>query len=323
MARAQQDPRRVVLPEGEDPKVLRAAQQIVDEAIAHPILLGRTERVRGLAEELGVRLDGISIVEPGTAPHRDRYAQLLWERRQRKGLSLAEAQQRIGRPTTFGAMMVASGDADALVGGVGKHYPETIRPALEVIGTHPDVRLAAGFYLLVFEKHVVFFGDTTVNIDPTAEQLAQIGAAAARLARVFGITPRIAMLSFSNFGSVKHPEAEKMAEAVRLLRAREPELIVDGEMQADTAFSEQVLASRYPFSRLRDAANVLIFPNLSAGNIAYKLLSQLGGATAIGPILVGMQHPVHVLDQGVDVQEIVNMTAVAVIDAQEQTRRSP
>jgi malate dehydrogenase (oxaloacetate-decarboxylating)(NADP+) len=143
------------------------------------------------------------------------------------------------------------------------------------------------------------------------------------LARVFGITPRIAMLSFSNFGSVKHPEAEKMAEAVRLLRAREPELIVDGEMQADTAFSEQVLASRYPFSRLRDAANVLIFPNLSAGNIAYKLLSQLGGATAIGPILVGMQHPVHVLDQGVDVQEIVNMTAVAVIDAQEQTRRSP
>ena len=323
MARAQQDPRRVVLPEGEDPKVLRAAQQIVDEAIAHPILLGRTERVRLLAEELGVRLDGITIVEPGTAAQRDRYAQLLWERRQRKGLSLAEAHQRIGRPTTFGAMMVASGDADALLGGVGKHYPETIRPALEVIGTHPDVRLAAGFYLLVFEKHVVFFGDTTVNIDPTAEQLALIGAAAARLARVFGITPRIAMLSFSNFGSVKHPEAEKMAAAVQLLRAREPELIVDGEMQADTAFSEQVLAGRYPFSRLREAANVLIFPNLSAGNIAYKLLSQLGGATAIGPILVGMQHPVHVLDQGVDVQEIVNMAAVAVIDAQEQDRRTP
>ena len=320
ISRAQHDPKRVVFPEGEDPKILRAAQRLVDEAIAHPILLGRLERVRQTAEELGIPLDGITLIEPATAPQRDRYAQLLWQKRQRKGLSLVEANQRITRATTFGSVMVAAGDADALLGGLGKHYPETVRPALEVIGTHPQVGLASGLYMLVFEKHVVFFADTTVNIDPTAEQLALIAASAAQLARTFGITPRVAMLSFSNFGSVKHPEAQKMAEAVRILRQRDPSLVVDGEMQADTAFSAEVLAGRYPFAALKEAATVLIFPNLSAGNIAYKLLTQLGGATAIGPILVGMQHPVHVLEQGADVQEIVNMAAVAVIDAQQRTR---
>ena len=320
ISRAQHDPKRVVFPEGEDPKILRAAQRLVDEAIAHPILLGRLERVRQTAEELGIPLDGITLIEPATAPQRDRYAQLLWQKRQRKGLSLVEANQRITRATTFGSVMVAAGDADALLGGLGKHYPETVRPALEVIGTHPQVGLASGLYMLVFEKHVVFFADTTVNIDPTAEQLALIAASAAQLARTFGITPRVAMLSFSNFGSVKHPEAQKMAEAVRILRQRDPHLVVDGEMQADTAFSAEVLAGRYPFAALKEAATVLIFPNLSAGNIAYKLLTQLGGATAIGPILVGMQHPVHVLEQGADVQEIVNMAAVAVIDAQQRTR---
>ena len=320
IARAQQDPKRIVFPEGEDPKVLRAAQILVDEAIAHPILLGRRDRVRQTAEELGIPLEGITLIEPAAATQRDRYAQLLWQRRQRKGLSLAEANQRITRATTFGSVMVSCGDADALLGGVGKHYPETVRPALEVIGAHPSVGLASGLYMLVFEKHVVFCADTTVNIDPTADQLALIAGSAAQLARTFGVDPRIAMLSFSNFGSVKHPEAQKMAEAVRLLRQRDPSLMVDGEMQADTAFSEEVLAGRYPFAALKEAANVLIFPNLSAGNIAYKLLTQLGGATAIGPILVGMQHPVHVLEQGADVQEIVNMAAVAVIDAQQRAR---
>jgi malate dehydrogenase (oxaloacetate-decarboxylating)(NADP+) len=174
--------------------------------------------------------------------------------------------------------------------------------------------------MLVFEKHVVFCGDTTVNIDPTAEQLAEIAISAAGLVSNFGQVPRIAMLSFSNFGSVAHPEAQKMADAVQIIRERRPTLVVDGEMQADTAFSEEVLASRYPFSTLKEPANILIFPNLSAGNIAYKLLTKLGGATAIGPILVGMEHPVHVLEQGADVQEIVNMAAVAVIDAQWRVR---
>ena len=320
ITRAQHDPKRVVFPEGEDPKILRAAQILVDDAIAHPILLGRHDRVNALAAELGIPLTGITIEEPGTSRRREKYARHLWQRRQRKGLSLSEAEQRITRATTFGSVMVACGDADALLGGLGKHYPETVRPALEVIGAHPRVGLVSGLYLLVFEKHVVFFGDTTVNIDPTAEQLAQIAWSAAGVARVFGFAPKIAMLSFSNFGSVKHPEAQKVSEAVRLLRLRDPSLVVDGEMQADTAFSEDVLAGRYPFSALKEAANVLIFPNLSAGNIAYKLLTHLGGATAIGPILVGMQHPVHVLEQGAGVEEIVNMAAVAVIDAQQRVR---
>jgi malate dehydrogenase (oxaloacetate-decarboxylating)(NADP+) len=222
----------------------------------------------------------------------------------------------VARATTFGSVMVALGDADALVGGLGKHYPETIRPALEVIGSDERHGLVSGLYMLVFEKHIIFVADTTVNINPTAEQLAQIGWSASVVARTFGIEPRVAMLSFSNFGSVRHPDAKKMAEAVRILRQRDPSLTVDGEMQADTALSAEILAKRYPFAALKEAANVLIFPDLSSGNISYKLLAQLGGATAIGPILVGMQHPVHVLDQDADVQEIVNMAAVAVIDAQ-------
>ena len=320
MNRAHHDPKRIVFPEGEDLKVIRAAQILVDEGIAHPILLGRAKRIREAAETNGIPLTGIRIEDPGTSKNIERYAQFLWEKRQRKGLSLAEAQQRLLKGVYFGTVMVAVGDADGIVGGLGKHYPETIRPALEVIGAHPAVGLASGLYMLVFERHVIFCGDTTVNIDPSAEQLARIAISAAGLVTNFGQVPKVAMLSFSNFGSVKHPEAEKMSRAVELLREERPTLIVDGEMQADTAFSEDILASRYPFSKLKEPANVLIFPNLSAGNIAYKLLTKLGGATAIGPILVGMAHPVHVLEQGADVQEIVNMAAVAVIDAQWRTR---
>jgi malate dehydrogenase (oxaloacetate-decarboxylating)(NADP+) len=200
------------------------------------------------------------------------------------------------------------------------HYPETIRPALQVIGPHPKAEIVSGLYMLVFEKHVIFCGDTTVNIEPTAEQLAQIAYSAGRIVQTFGITPRIAMLSFSNFGSVRHPEAEKVAKAVAILRKRDPALLVDGEMQADTALDPELLHRDYPFSTLGGRANVLIFPNLSAGNIAYKLVHHLGGATAIGPILVGMRRPVHVLERGADVQDIVNMAAVAVVDAQERTQ---
>jgi malate dehydrogenase (oxaloacetate-decarboxylating)(NADP+) len=320
MNRAHHDPQRIVFPEGEDLKIMRAAQILVDEGIAHPVLLGRESAIRELAEAGSVPLTGIRIEDPATSKHRDRYAQYLWQLRQRKGLSLAEAHQRLYKGIYFGSVMVAVGDADGIVGGLGKHYPETIRPALEVIGAHPDVGLASGLYMLVFDKHVIFCGDTTVNIEPTAEQLAQIAISAAGLVANFGQVPKVAMLSFSNFGSVKHPEADKMAHAVQILRERRPEMVVDGEMQADTAFSPEILAARYPFSKLKEEANVLIFPNLSAGNIAYKLLAKLGGATAIGPILVGMAHPVHVLEQGADVQEIVNMAAVAVIDAQWHAR---
>ncbi|HEY5490001.1 MAG TPA: NADP-dependent malic enzyme [Gemmatimonadaceae bacterium] len=318
--RAHRDPKRVVFPEGEDPKVIRAAHILAEEGTALPILIGRSAQMNDALQALGLELNGITIIDPNTSPDRDRYAEAFWLRRQRKGLSRSEAQSLMTRGIYFGCQMVASGDADAVVAGLNKHYPETIRPALEVVGADPKIGLVAGLYMLVLDNRVVFFGDTTVNIDPTSEQLASIGQSAARLVRTFGLEPRVAMLSFSNFGSVKHPEAAKVAEAVRLLRTKDASLVVDGEMQADTAFDEATLALRYPFCTLKQAANVLIFPNLSAGNIAYKLLARLGGATAIGPILVGMNHPVHVLEQGADTQEIVNMAAVAVIDAQERVR---
>jgi malate dehydrogenase (oxaloacetate-decarboxylating)(NADP+) len=316
--RAVRDPKRVVFPEGEEPKIIRAARMIADEGIASPILLGQRDTIERLAEENHISLRDILIEDPAKSDKRDQYADYLWQRRQRKGLSHGEAHQLLFNGNYFGSVMVACGDADALLSGVGMHYPETIRPALQVIGAHPKAEIVSGLYMLVFEKHVIFCGDTTVNIDPTAEQLAQIAYSAGRIVRTFGITPKIAMLSFSNFGSVRHPEAEKVAKAVAILRKRDPSLIVDGEMQADTAMDENILRSGYPFSALKERANVLIFPNLSAGNIAYKLLHHLGGAAKIGPFLVGMNLPVHVLEQGADVQDIVNMAAVAVMDAQQR-----
>lgn len=320
--RAARNPKRVVFPEGEEIKVIRAARQVLDEGIAHPILLGKRETIERAAAQGRVALDDIEVEDPATSHFREVYARYLWEGRQRKGLSLGEAQRRLYNHNYFGGCMVALDDADALVSGVRSHYPETLRPLLETVGAHPKAGIVSGMYMLVFEKQVVFCGDTTVNIDPSAEQLAQIAYAASRIVRTFGITPRVAMLSFSNFGSVRHPQSAKVARAVELVRARDPHLMVDGEMQADTALDEGTLREGYPFSALKEAANVLIFPNLSAGNIAYKLLNHLGGATAIGPILVGMRRPVHVLEQGADVQEIVNMAAVAVIDAQERSPQS-
>jgi malate dehydrogenase (oxaloacetate-decarboxylating)(NADP+) len=317
--RAISNPKRVVFPEGEEPKIIRAARICVEDGIASPILLGNRDAIEQKARGMNVPLDDIAIEDPATSPRRDEYAQHMWTRRQRKGMSLDEARRRLFNSNYFGSCMVGRGDADALVSGVNLHYPETIRPALEVIGAHPKAGLVSGMYMLVFEKQLVFCADTTVTIDPTAEQLAQIAYSAARIARTMGVEPRIAMLSFSNFGSVRHPETEKMARAVTLLRQRDPSLVVDGEMQADTAFDPEIIERDYPFSTLKEQANVLIFPNLSAGNIAYKLLNHLGGAAAIGPILVGMSRPVHVLERGADVQDIVNMAAVAVVDAQERS----
>jgi malate dehydrogenase (oxaloacetate-decarboxylating)(NADP+) len=318
--RAVADPRAVVFPEGEDARIIRAAQICVDEGLARPILLGKRENIEAIARQSAISLDEITIEDPVTSSRRETYARYLWERRQRKGLSLSAANQQVLNNNYFGSCMVACGDADALVSGVGMHYPETIRPALEVIGAHPNAKTVSGMYMLVFDKKVVFCADTTVNIDPSAEQVAQIAYAATRIVKTFGIVPRIAMLSFSNFGSVRRAETEKMALAAQLLRERDPSLEVDGEMQADTALNPQRMKEDYPHSVLHDEANVLIFPNLAAGNIAYKLLMHLGGATAIGPILVGMRRPVHVLERGADVQDIVNMAAVAVVDAQERTQ---
>jgi len=318
--RAISNPKRVVFPEGDEPKIIRAARICVEDGIAFPTLLGNAEAIEQRARAMNVPLDDIEIEDPATSEKREEYAQYMWARRQRKGMSLEESRRRLYNSNYFGMCMVGRGDCDALLSGVNMHYPETVRPALEVIGSHPKAGLVSGMYMLVFEKQVIFCADTTVNIDPTAEQLAQIGYAASRISRtMMGVEPRIAFLSFSNFGSVRHPETEKMARAVALLRQRDPSLVVDGEMQADTAFDREIIDRDYPFSTLKEQANVLIFPNLSAGNIAYKLLNHLGGATAIGPILVGMNRPVHVLERGADVQDIVNMAAVAVVDAQERS----
>jgi malate dehydrogenase (oxaloacetate-decarboxylating)(NADP+) len=323
VTRAAADPRRVAFPDGDEPRILRAARILVDEGIAEPILVGSRAAIEESASLTGISLDGMMIEDVQASPRRDSYMESLWQRRQRKGLSRAEAHRRLSNPTWFGACMVAAGDADALVAGVRAHFPEAIRPALEAIGTNQKAGVLSGMHLLVFEKRVVFCADTTVNLNPTAEQLAQITLAAARLVRHFGIEPRIALLSYSNFGSVRSPEAELVSRAVQLVRERAPELEVDGEMQADTAVDAQVLREHYPFAHLKEPANVLIFPTLAAGNIAYKLLSKLGAATAIGPILVGMRKPVHVLEQGADVEAIVNMAAVAVMDAQDRGTSAP
>ena len=317
--RAVSDPRRIVLPEGEERKTIRAARILVDEGIARPVLLGNRDRIERRANADHISLEDIELEDPAQSGRREAYAEYLFRRRQRKGMSLAEANRRLYNANYFGMVMVALGEADALISGMTTTYPETLRPALEVIGPHPKAGLVSGMYMLVFEKRVVFCADTTVNIEPTAEQLAQIGFAASRIVRALGETPRVAMLSFSNFGSVRHPEAERVARAVALLRERDPKLVVDGEMQADTAVDAVTLQETFPFSALKEPANVLIFPNLSAGNIAYKLLHHLGSATAIGPILVGMAKSVHVLEQGADVQDIVNMAAVAVMDAQDRS----
>jgi malate dehydrogenase (oxaloacetate-decarboxylating)(NADP+) len=320
--RAIRDPKRIVFPEGDEPKIIRAASILVDDGIAQPVLLGDRVTIEDVAALHRIPLDGITIEDPSTSPRREEYAHYMWQLRQRKGLSLDEARRQLYNGNYFGSCMVARGDADALLSGANLHYPETMRPALQVIGAHPGAKVVSGMYMLVTDRHVVFCADTTVNIDPSAEQLAQIAYAACRVARTMGVDPRVAMLSFSNFGSVRDPVTEKMARAARLLRERDPSIVVDGEMQADSALDPEILARDYPFSVLKDAANVLVFPNLAAGNIAYKMVHLLGGATAIGPILLGMRRPVHVLERGADVQDIVNMAAVAVVDAQERSRHS-
>ncbi len=323
MSRARRDPRRIVYPEGEHERVIRAAALVAAEGIAHPILLGRRERIEGKATALGVSLEGIEVVDRlGDEERLERYAQDLWRRRRRKGVTLAEARGEVRRAVAFACMMVAEGEADGLVAGEDMHYPETIRPALETLGTAPGVTRVAGLYMIVLERELLFFADTTVNIDPDAETLAEIALLAAGFVRRLGIEPRVAMLSFSNFGSVRDPRADRVREAAERVKELDPTLEVDGEMQLDTAVRPQIRQSVYPFSTLKGSANVLIFPDLNAANIAYKLMARLGGAEAIGPVLLGMAHPVHVLQRGSEAAEIAALTAVAVVDAQHAARRA-
>src|SRR6059036_102462 len=321
-SRAQQAAQRVVFPEGEDPRILKAARILADEGIAEPILLGDPDAMRRQADDAGVTLEEITLANPRASAQLETFARELWELRRRKGITLREGRNRVLDPLYHALMMLRSGQADAVVAGVEMYYPDAMRPALEVIGAEAGRRHVSRIYMLVLPQQTFFFADCTVNIDPDAETLAEIASATAEFVGRLGIEPRVALLSFSNFGSVRHPAAEKVQRAVALLHEREPALQADGEMQADTAVVERILTRTYPFSRLRGPANVLIFPNLDAANISYKLLSRVGGAEAIGPILVGMAQPVHVLQRGSDVNDIVNMAVIAAVDAQEHGRRA-
>ncbi|MFN8597284.1 MAG: NADP-dependent malic enzyme [Anaerolineae bacterium] len=314
MNKAKAAPKRIVFPEGEEAVILRAAAYIEDEGIGHPILLGNPDRIYKQVQELGLRF-APEVVDPATDYRMPAYIQAYYELRQRRGLTLSRAQSRIHEPNRFGMIMVKQGDADACVSGLTQEYPEVIRPALQIFHTKPGVKKAAGAYIVIVKDKTYIFTDATVNIDPSAEDLAEIASLAADLALKLDLTPRVAMLSFSNFGSVKHPLAEKVRRATELVRARRPELEVDGEMQADVAIVPELIEKRFPFSRVK-AANVLVFPNLEAANVAYKLMRRLGGAETIGPILLGVNAPVHVLQAGDDVDEIVSIAAVAAIDAQ-------
>ncbi len=319
--KAKQTPKRIVYPEGNNQAILRACEIVLDEGIAYPILLGDKKEIENKASKLGVNLGkGIEIINPATFSKLDDYATEFYKIRQRKGITMREAKKFMLQRIYFGCMMVHKGDADGLVSGLTQHYPDTIRPALQVIGIRDDVKRVAGLYVICIKGQIYFFADATVNIEPTAEDLAEIAVLVAKKAKHFGVEPKVAMLSFSNFGGTRHPLAEKVRQAVEIVKKREPNLLIDGEMQADTAVVPEILDKNYPFSTLKGkgGANVLIFPDLQSGNVAYKLMQRLGGAEVIGPILLGMRKPVHVLQIGsMNETDVLNMTAIAVVDAQE------
>jgi malate dehydrogenase (oxaloacetate-decarboxylating)(NADP+) len=319
MNRARRDPRRIVYPEGENERVIRGAVMAAEEGIARPILLARPERVRETLEALSLPEEGLEIYDfMADEETMTRYAAEYHDGRQRRGITEAEARRRMRNSVYVAAMMVREGRADGLVAGQDMHYPETIRPCLEILGTAEGVRHVAGLYMMVLENRLLFFADTTVNIDPDAETLAEIAVLSARFVRRLGMTPRVAMLSFSNFGSNSHPLASRVREATALARERAPDLAIDGEMQADTALIPEILERDFPFHRLGGPANVLVFPNLDAANAAFKLMARVGRAEAFGPILLGMASSAHVLQRGSEAADIANLTAIAVVDAQER-----
>ncbi len=317
--KAQGDPRRIVLPEGDEEKILRAAQFLREEKIAEPVLLGTRDKIIETAERIRVSHQGLEIIDPACFDGLDVYAEELYNLRQRKGVTRKEAFRMLRDRVYFGAMMVRLGEVAGMVSGVTRHYPDTLRPALQIINLRPGIRRVSGLYMLIIKRKPYFLADTTVNIETTAEDLAEIALLAAQRVRRLDIEPRVAMLSFSNFGSAPHPFSDKVRRAVGLVQQADPDLMVDGEMQADTALNPELMETFFPFSKLKGQANVLIFPSLEAANVSYKLLSSLAGARAIGPILMGMDQPVAVLQKGFDVQDIVTMAAIAVVDSQEES----
>jgi len=313
--KAKSAPKRVVFAEGEEAKIIRAAVQVYNEGIGHPILIGRPEVVCQKLDELGLTCGDLEVVNPIAHPRFEEYAQEYFQLRQRKGVTLSRARERLLDPTIFAPMMVRMGDADCSVSGLNHDYPDVIRPALRIFHTRSGARYATGVYLVLVKDRVYFFTDATVNIDPTADVLAESAILTADFARQLEIEPRVAVLSFSNFGSTPHPLSDKTRQVVELVRQRRPDITIDGEMQADTAVAPEIIDERYPFSQVRDA-NVLVFPSLEAANIAYKLMNRLGGAEIIGPILLGIGAPTHVLQTSDDVDNIVRVAAIAVTDAQ-------
>ncbi|WP_049969946.1 NADP-dependent malic enzyme [Haladaptatus cibarius] len=314
--KAKNDPKRVALAEGTDRKMIRAAYQLREQGIAEPVLIGDRDEIEVEAADLGLDF-APEVVDPENSDH-EAYADRLYELRGRKGITRSEAAELVERDSNyFGSVMVEQGDADAMLTGLTHHYPSALRPPLQVIGTASDVNYAAGVYMLTFKNQVIFCADATVNQAPDEDVLAEVTKQTAKLARRFNVEPRAALLSYSNFGSVDNEGTRKPRDAAQMLRDDpEVDFSVDGEMQADTAVVEEILNGTYEFSELDEPANVLVFPNLEAGNIGYKLLQRLGGAEAIGPMLVGMDKPVHVLQRGDEVKDIVNLAGVAVVDAQ-------
>ncbi|MBI2968516.1 MAG: NADP-dependent malic enzyme [Bacteroidetes bacterium] len=317
--KAKHNPKRVVFAEADHYKILKAVEIINDEGIAKPILLGNAGRIKKMIDEYHLDIDDVPIVDPRTSDEekRNRFADLFFKKRQRRGYTLYEARKAMSERNYFGAMMVEMGEADAMISGLTRKYPDTIRPALQIIGTLENFKRIAGMYILITKQGPFFLADTTININPSAEDLAEITVLTARAVQQFNIVPRIALLSYTNFGSLDDEEPNKVRNAVKILRENYPGMIVDGDIQANFALNTEMIREQFPFSELAKAhANTLIFPNLASGNIAYKMMQSIGGAEAIGPILLGMKKPVHILQLGSSVREIVNMVTIAVVDAQ-------
>ena len=323
--KARTNPKRVVFADAENLKVLKAAQQVKDEGIAHPILLGEQPMIQAMISQNNLDLADVPIIDPRSSEQQglvDQFGDVFYKKRYRKGVSAAEARKRMLSRNYFGAMMVETGQADALISGLTQNYPDTIRPALQVIGKEPGVQKVAGMYILLTNRGPLFFSDTTVNVNPTTEDIVEITELTARAVERFNIKPRIALVTYSNFGSAKGEDADKMQQATEILQQKHPDMVIDGSMQAHLAFNVDLLRQNYPLSKLVDeGANTLIFPNLSAANIAYNLMREAAGPRsvgfdAIGPILLGMRKPVYVLQLGSSEREIVNMVAIAVVEAQ-------
>ena len=313
--KARKHPVKVVYPEGEEEKIIRAAHLVRNDNMAYPILLGNEKIIKDEVDRLGFNQNEFEIFDPETSDKKLVYAEAFFKKRSRKGAIFNDTISLIKKPNYFGSMMVEFGDADALISGLTSSYPNTIRPALQCVGIKEGLKIVSGLYIVFAKQDAYFFADTTVNVNPNADQLAEIAISVADTVKKFDVTPRIAMLSFSNFGSAPYPESIKVKQATELVKQRRPDLIIDGEMQADTAVVPEILASDFPFSNLKGKANVLIFPDLNSGNIAYKLMARIGQASVVGPILMGMKKPIHVLQRGATVDDIINMTAIAVVEA--------